>query len=72
MTEEQKIKAKRFNLILAIIGGVSSICVILSPFIGIWYDFNLSWKIFLSGVIGVLTFKFIDKVFKDVLKDLDK
>jgi len=71
MTEEKlNKKIKFYNRLMGLFAGVSVIIFLSSPFIFIWIGWALAWKLFLSGFFGILIYKFIDKVFKDVVNDI--
>ena len=41
-----------------------------TPFIWIWKDFNLTWKVGLTAIIGILITKFLDYVAKKVVTEV--
>lgn len=55
--------------ILGFIQGCFLLLLILSPFVWIWHSGALSWKLALTGLIGVLLVKFIYKIAKQTISE---
>lgn len=47
---------------------LSLLAVISSPFVWVWYDGMMAFKIGITGLIGVIIFYFFDWIFKEAIK----
>jgi hypothetical protein len=79
MKKEQLKKELKKIPMYRMIGKLQLICLLalfISPFIGIWHDWELSYKICISGIIGTIIMYWVsvlfDKAFEKMLEDYDE